>query len=141
MTPENLVKNFNRCADWEERYLYLIELGERLPQYPTSKQTDEYLVAGCQSKVWLDLTYLPESDKLNLAATSDAAIVKGLLALLSVAYNEMSPVEIVNFDMEAWFEQLQLKTHLTPTRAQGLEAVVKQAKADARSFVKCSTPV
>ncbi|NOH60944.1 SufE family protein [Vibrio sp. RE88] len=125
MTPEKLVKNFNRCADWEERYLYLIELGERLPQYPTSKQTDEYLVAGCQSKVWLYLTYLPESDKLNFAATSDAAIVKGLLALLSVAYHQKSPVEVKHFDVNAWFEQLELKTHLTPGRTQGLDAIVK----------------
>ncbi|MEF1172279.1 SufE family protein [Vibrio sinaloensis] len=57
MTPEKILRNFSRCADWEERYLYLIELGERLPAYPLDKQQDDYLVAGCQSQVWGDMQY------------------------------------------------------------------------------------
>ncbi|MGR5151892.1 SufE family protein [Photobacterium swingsii] len=126
MTPEKLVNNFNRCCDWEERYLYLIELGERLPNYPDAKMTAKYIVKGCQSKVWLDLSCDIESGTLIFLATSDAAIVKGLLALLRVAYHGKQPHEVRLFDIQAWFEALELKSHLTPGRTQGLDAIVKQ---------------
>ncbi|MDO6500451.1 SufE family protein [Photobacterium sanguinicancri] len=128
MTPEKIVGNFNRCCDWEERYLYLIELGERLPSYPDSKMTAKHLIKGCQSKVWLDLRYDSESGVLNFLATSDAAIVRGLLALLRIAYHGKLPHEVLLFDIQAWFEALDLKSHLTPGRTQGLEAIVKQVQ-------------
>ncbi|WED23973.1 cysteine desulfuration protein SufE [Vibrio sp. JC009] len=128
MTPEKLLKNFCRCSDWEERYLYLIELGEKLPEFPAEKRSDAYLAKGCQSQVWLDVTQDSNSGRIEFQATSDAAIVQGLLALLRVAYQDRTPEEIQAFDIEAWFEALQLKDHLTPTRTQGLEAIVSTVR-------------
>ncbi len=133
MTPEKIVRNFNRCSDWEERYLYLIELGECLPSYPNSKMITQHLIEGCQSKVWLDLGYDPESRELTFLATSDAAIVKGLLALLRIPYHGKSPQEVLHFDTQAWFEVLELRSHLTPGRSQGLEAIMKKVQTTARS--------
>lgn len=140
MTPEKIVRNFNRCSDWEQRYLYLIELGECLPSYPNSKMIAQHLIEGCQSKVWLDLGYDPESGKLTFLATSDAAIVKGLLALLRIAYHRKMPQEVLLFDTQTWFEELELRSHLTVGRTQGLEAIVKKIQITARSQLVSLNP-
>ncbi len=124
MTPEQILKNFNRCVDWEERYLYLIELGERLPPYPSNKLTDDYIVSGCQSQVWV---YMSRSDQglINIQATSDSSIVKGLLSLLTIAYDQQPLNHVLSFDIQAWFESLDLRAHLTPGRTQGLDSIIK----------------
>ncbi|MBY7731194.1 cysteine desulfuration protein SufE [Vibrio splendidus] len=124
MTPDKLKRNFDRCADWEERYLYLIELGERLPAFPTTKLDDEYLIAGCQSNVWLDLA-INEEGQISMKASSDSSLVKGLLALVLIAYNEQNVSDVLSFDIKTWFTQLDLQSQLSPSRSQGLEAIVK----------------
>ncbi|KHT47723.1 SufE family protein [Vibrio sinaloensis] len=127
MTPEKVLKNFSRCADWEERYLYLIELGERLPAYPLDKQQDDYLVTGCQSQVWVDIQ-CSKQGILTLRATSDSSIVKGLLSLISIAYDKQSVEHAKRFDVHAWFDSLELKSHLTPGRTQGLDAIIQHVR-------------
>lgn len=124
MTPDKLKRNFDRCADWEERYMYLIELGERLPAFPTAKLDDEYLIAGCQSNVWLDLA-INEEGQISIKASSDSSLVKGLLALVLIAYNEQKVSDVLSFDIKTWFTQLDLQSQLSPSRNQGLEAIVK----------------
>lgn len=124
VTPEKILKNFNRCADWEERYLYLIELGERLPLYPSDKQTDEYLISGCQSRVWVYID-CSEQGSINIKATSDSSIVKGLLSLITIAYDQQPLNHVLSFNIQAWFDSLELRSHLTPGRIQGLDAVIK----------------
>lgn len=124
MTPEKILKNFNRCTNWEERYLYLIELGERLPTYPDDKQTDDYLVSGCQSNVWV-YVYCSQQGIMNIKATSDSSIVKGLLSLITIAYDQQPLNHVLSFDIRAWFESLELHSHLTPGRTQGLDGVLK----------------
>ncbi|MDC5840444.1 cysteine desulfuration protein SufE [Vibrio europaeus] len=133
MTPEKVIRNFNRCVDWEERYLYLIELGERLEDYPTENLDDVHLVAGCQSQVWV-CSKLDEHGKIALKATSDSSIVKGVLSLVLVAYNNQSAEEVLSLDIHTWFEELDLKSHLTPGRTQGLEAIVKSVRNLAYSY-------
>ncbi|MDC5853065.1 cysteine desulfuration protein SufE [Vibrio europaeus] len=133
MTPEKVIRNFNRCVDWEERYLYLIELGERLEDYPTENLDDVHLVAGCQSQVWV-CSKLDEHGKIALKATSDSSIVKGVLSLVLVAYNNQSAEDVLSFDIHTWFEELDLKSHLTPGRTQGLEAIVKSVRNLAYSY-------
>ncbi len=133
MTPEKVIRNFNRCVDWEERYLYLIELGERLEDYPTEKLDGDHLVAGCQSQVWV-CSRLDEHGKIALKATSDSSIVKGVLSLVLVAYNNQSAEDVLSFDIHTWFEELDLKSHLTPGRTQGLEAIVKSVRNLAYSY-------
>ena len=124
MTPDKLKRNFDRCADWEERYMYLIELGERLLAFPTAKLDDGYLIAGCQSNVWLDLA-INEEGQISIKASSDSSLVKGLLALVLIAYNEQKVSDVLSFDIKTWFTQLDLQSQLSPSRSQGLEAIVK----------------
>ncbi|WP_070962966.1 cysteine desulfuration protein SufE [Vibrio sonorensis] len=135
MTPEKLTKNFQRCKDWEERYLYLIELGERLESYPEEQLTDEHKVRGCQSQVWLNLSENTGDRVVRFYAFSDAAIVSGLLALLAIAYNEKTAEQILAFDIEEWFTSLDLKSHLTPSRTQGLDAIVARIKYQANQLM------
>ena len=102
MSPEKLQKNFERCADWEERYMYLIELGDRLEPFPVKKMNKTHLIAGCQSNVWLDLS-IGQQNKMSIQATSDSSLVKGLLALVLIAYNNQQPASVLEFDIKDWF--------------------------------------
>ncbi|HGF7475818.1 TPA: cysteine desulfuration protein SufE [Vibrio mimicus] len=130
MTPEQLVKNFQRCMDWEQRYLYLIELGRKMPQLPPECRTDELQVRGCQSQVWIEQVR-DEQGLFHFRADSDAAIVKGLLALVILVYQGRSASDILTFDMNAWLTQLELQQHLTPTRVQGLAAMISRIQITA----------
>lgn len=132
MSPEKLQKNFERCADWEERYLYLIELGDRLEPFPLEKMDKTHLIAGCQSNVWLDLS-INQHNQMSIQATSDSALVKGLLALVLIAYNNQKTTSVLQFDIKDWFRQLDLNSQLSPSRNQGLEAIVKHILCHARA--------
>ena len=111
---------------WEERYKYIIDLGKDLPELPEEKRTDDRLVRGCQSQVWIDDAY--QDGKLWFAVDSDAFIVKGLLGVVLAAFNGRSPTAILAFDIDAYFDQLGLLKHLSPTRGNGLRAMVKKIK-------------
>lgn len=127
MTPDKLKKNFSRCPDWEEKYLYLIELGDRFATLDEAFHTDAYLVPGCQSQVWVTLSV--NDGKVALNASSDAAIVRGLLALLVIAFDGQPLADAKSFDLKGWFAELDLESHLTPTRTMGLNAIVNHVKA------------
>ncbi|PIJ51829.1 cysteine desufuration protein SufE [Erwinia sp. OLTSP20] len=130
---EKLVRNFNRCANWEEKYLYIIELGAALPESSDSLHQPENAVSGCQSQVWVLLDQ--DSDgKVSLQGDSDAAIVKGLIAVVFILYQQMTAAEIVAFDVRPWFEHLALTQHLTPSRTQGLEAMIRTIRQRAESL-------
>ncbi|WP_087852901.1 SufE family protein [Photobacterium andalusiense] len=130
MTPQKVLQNFQRCANWEDKYLYLIELGDRFCLLPVNEQTNDHKIRGCQSSVWITLTQ--NNNLIRLAANSDAAIVKGLLALMIIAYDQQSRQHIATFNIDAWFEQLQLTQHLTPTRAIGIATIIKQVQLISR---------
>ncbi|SFM94948.1 Cysteine desulfuration protein SufE [Izhakiella capsodis] len=131
---EKLVRNFNRCANWEEKYLYIIELGVALPEFSVSLHQPENAISGCQSQVWLLLTQ-DKNGKVILQGDSDAAIVKGLIAVVFILYQQLDPAEIVTFDVRPWFEQLALTQHLTPSRTQGLEAMVRAIRQKAGRLI------
>jgi cysteine desulfuration protein SufE len=117
-----IAEEFSYFGDWTERYQYLIDLGRKLPTFPESLKTDEYKVQGCQSQVWL----VPSGDAkhLQFRAISDSAIVSGLIALLLRVYSGRSAQEIV--DTEPHFiEAIGLAKHLSPTRSNGLAAMLK----------------
>ncbi|GLR09447.1 cysteine desulfuration protein SufE [Mixta theicola] len=130
---EKLVRNFNRCANWEEKYLYVIELGGRLPELSDSFHQAEYSVSGCQSQVWIVMQQAADGT-IELLGDSDAAIVKGLIAIVFSLYQGMTPQEIVEFDVRPWFEQLALTQHLTPSRSQGLEAMIRTIRTRAQTL-------
>lgn len=115
---------------WEERYKYIIDLGKDLPALPEDKRTEDRLVRGCQSQVWIDEQM--EGDRVQLAVDSDAFIVKGLLCVILAAFNNKTPQEILDFDIEGYFEELELMNHLSATRGNGLRAMVARIQDIAR---------
>lgn len=127
---EKLVRNFQRCTTQEEKYLYIIELGQRLDTLSAEMHTPEHLIQGCQSQVWITLAADPEGVIL-LRGDSDAALVKGLIAVVFTLYQHMTAADILAFDIRPWFEQLQLTQHLTPSRSQGLEAMIRAIRSKA----------
>lgn len=129
ISSDDIIETLCFFDDWEERYKYIIELGRELPPLDAAQRTDEHLVRGCQSQVWL--ASQQRDGRLFFAADSDAFIVKGLLAVVLAAYNGKRPAEIRDFDIEQYFEQLNLIKHLSVTRGNGLRAMVKRIQATA----------
>lgn len=130
---EKLVRNFNRCANWEEKYLYIIELGQRLPALSAEAHNADNLIQGCQSQVWI-MMQRNDGGVIELTGDSDAAIVKGLIAIVFALYQQMTPQDIVAFDVRPWFEKLALTQHLTPSRSQGLEAMIRAIRTKAANL-------
>ena len=121
-SSEEIIEDLAYFDDWEQRYQYIIDLGKALPRLQDEQKTPERLVKGCQSSVWL-VTSVDEG-KLHFDADSDAVIVHGLLALVMAAYNDKTPQQILDFDIDGYFEALDLERHISPTRGNGLRAIV-----------------
>ena len=130
ITAQDIIENLGFFDSWEDRYRYIIDLGRELPPMPQELRDDERLVRGCQSQVWIDVSQ--EQDRLQLSVDSDAFIVKGLLAVVLAALNNKSAAEILDFDIDAYFEELGLMRHLSPTRGNGLQAMVARIREEAR---------
>ena len=128
---EEIIEDLEFFDDWEDRYKYIIDLGKMLTPFDPSLRTDDRLVRGCQSSVWID--FAKEGEVLSFKVDSDAIIVKGLLALVMVAFDKKLPSEIVDFDIDGFFTELDLESHLSPTRGNGLKAIVAKIQAIARS--------
>lgn len=124
VTVDDIVDSLGFFDNWEERYKYIIDLGKELPEMDASLRSDDYLVRGCQSQVWLVDEW--RTGKLFFQADSDAFIVKGLLGVVLAAFNGKTPGEILAFDIDAYFTQLDLLQHLSSTRGNGLKAMVKR---------------
>ena len=121
-TTEEIVEDLAFFDDWEQRYQYIIDLGKQIPGLSDEAKTPDKLVKGCQSSVWLD--YRTQNGTFEFDVDSDAVIVQGLLVLVLSAYNNKSAQQILNFDMDAYFNELDLERHITPTRGNGLRAIV-----------------
>ncbi len=130
---DKLLRNFSRCANWEEKYLYIIELGQRLAPLSPEEHSVQNIIQGCQSQVWIVMAQDP-SGVVTLRGDSDAAIVKGLIAVVFSLYQQMSAQDIVAFDVRPWFEKMALTQHLTPSRSQGLEAMIRAIRAKAAAL-------
>ena len=119
---QSLIEEFKLFDDWMDRYQYIIDLGRRLPEFPADAMTDDNLIRGCQSQVW----FLAEmrDDRLHFQATSDAAIVSGLIAVLLRIYNDRKPEEILGTPAE-FVVALGLEQHLSPTRSNGLPSMLQ----------------
>lgn len=133
VTSDDILETLAFFDSWEDRYKYIIDLGRELPPLDEQYRTDENIVRGCQSQVWL--TSREEGGKLYFDADSDAFIVKGLLAVVLAAYNAQTPAAILAFDIEDYFSRLNLLKHLSVTRGNGLRAMVKRIRdtADAQN--------
>ncbi|MBU3011038.1 SufE family protein [Polaribacter vadi] len=122
---EEIIDEFSMFDDWMERYEYIIELGKSLPIIDAQYKLDENLIKGCQSKVWLYSEL--ENDTIKYTADSDAILTKGIVALLLRVFSEQKPTDILNADTN-FIDEIGLKEHLSPTRANGLVSMVKQIK-------------
>ena len=130
---EKLLQNFQRCANWEEKYLYIIELGQRLTPLSDEAHNPENSIQGCQSQVWIVIQQ-NDGGVIELEGDSDAAIVKGLIAVVFILYHQMTAQDIIAFDVRPWFEKMALTQHLTPSRSQGLEAMIRAIRAKAANL-------
>lgn len=125
-TLEELAESFALFGDWEERYRYLIDLGGRLPEMPPELKVEEHLVRGCTSKVWLVASI--QDGVFHFMADSDAQIVRGLVYLLMIAYQDKPAAYVSGYDIEAAFERLGLHQHLSPNRRNGFFAMVDRIR-------------
>ena len=130
---EEIIEEFSMFDDWLDKYDYLISLSESLPVIAPEHKTDEYIIEGCQSRVWVDARM--ESGKIYYSADSDAIITKGIIALLIRVMNGRTPQEIL--DMELYFiDAICLGENLSPTRGNGLLATIKQMRLYALAFTR-----
>ena len=129
ITSDDIVDTLSFFDSWEDRYKYIIDLGRELPELAADQRTEDNLVRGCQSQVWL--VSRREGDRLYFDADSDAFIVKGLLAVVLAAYNGKRAEDIRDFDIEGYFSSLNLLKHLSVTRGNGLRAMVQRIQASA----------
>lgn len=129
---EEIIDEFSELDDWMDRYAYIIDLGNQLPPIDEKFKTPQHLIEGCQSRVWLNAELTP-AGKVTFEADSDAIIVKGIIALLIKVLNNQSPQDILDADLH-FIDAIGLSEHLSPTRSNGLLAMVKQIKVYALAF-------
>ena len=122
---DEIIEEFSMFDDWLDKYDYLISLSESLPVIAPEHKTDEYIIEGCPSRVWVDARV--EDGKIFYSADSDAIIIKGLLALLIRAMGNRTPQEVVDLDLY-FIDAIGLKENLSPTRGNGLLATIKQMR-------------
>ena len=127
---EEIVDDFSMYDEWLDKYEYLIELGKNLASYPEEKKTDDRLIKGCQSRVWLDWSM--EEGRLYFSADSDAIITKGIISLLISVYSGRTPEEIAADDF-SFLGRIGLKENLSPTRANGLVSMIQTVRKAAES--------
>ena len=128
---DEIIDDFSGLTDWMDKYALIIDMGNSLPPIDERHKTPENLIEGCQSRVWLVATYA--DGKIHFAADSDAIIVKGIISLLVRVLSDRTPQEIL--DSELYFiEKIGLKEHLSPTRSNGLAAMIKQIRLYALAF-------
>ena len=132
-SKQSIIDDFSMFDEWLDKYEYIIELGKKLDSFPENKKTDDRLIKGCQSRVWLD--WEVKDGKLYFTADSDAIITKGIISLLISVYSGRSAEEIDGDDF-SFLEKLGLKENLSPTRANGLESMVETIKRAAKENVR-----
>lgn len=128
---ENIVNEFALFEDWMQRYEYMIDLGKSLPLIEDQYKTDDHIIKGCQSKVWVHAAL--QDDKLVFTADSDAVITKGIIAILIRVFSHQKPQDIIEANTD-FIDEIGLKEHLSPTRANGLVSMIKQLKLYAVAY-------
>ncbi len=128
-----VIDSFSMFDEWLDKYEYLIDLGKNLTAYPEASKTDDKLIKGCQSRVWLDYKY--ENGKIYFSADSDAIITKGIISLLISVYSGKTPEEIASSGF-GFIEKIGLKENLSPTRANGLVSMISTIKEVASKNLK-----
>jgi cysteine desulfuration protein SufE len=126
-----VIDEFSMFEDWMDKYAYLIELGRDLPLIDEKYKTNQYLISGCQSRVWLHAEY--KDGKIHFTADSDAVITKGIISLLLRVLSGHTPKEILDADFD-FLQKIGLNEHLSPTRSNGLLSMIKQIQLYAKAY-------
>ncbi|MGY2572808.1 cysteine desulfurase sulfur acceptor subunit CsdE [Vibrio sp. C8] len=126
ITSEDIVQTMQQFKGWEDRYRQVIQWGKKLPVMPEELKSEQVTVSGCESLVWL--VSQQENGIWHFCADSDARIVRGLIALVMAAFEGKTSQQIQDFDVDGYFEQLGLITHLSPSRGNGLKAIIDKVK-------------
>lgn len=126
-----IIDEFDMFEDWEERYQYMIDLGKDLPLINDQYKTEDNIIKGCQSKVWVHAEL--KDDKIDFTADSDAIITKGIIAILIRVFSNQHPAAILEANTD-FIDKIGLKEHLSPTRANGLVSMIKQLKLYAIAY-------
>lgn len=137
-TTEEIIEDLEFFDDWEDKYKYIIDLGKSLPEFAEQWRTPERLVKGCQSNVWIQPgteQNAAQGEVLTFSVDSDAIIVRGLLGLVMAAFDHKTPEQILSFDIEQYFKELDLESHLSPTRGNGLRSIVSRIQSIAKAAV------
>ncbi|WFE69066.1 SufE family protein [Thiomicrospira sp. R3] len=129
---QELVKRLNYFENWKDKYRYIIDLGKQLPAFPEALKTEENRIHGCQSQVWINIQ--TQDGLMKMQATSDAAIVAGLIAILLKVYNNLSPHEILNTPLD-FLAETGLLQHLSPNRSTGLYHMIKRIQSAAQAQI------
>lgn len=128
---DEIVSEFADYSDWMDKYSYLIEIGNDMPQYPEQYRVQQNIIEGCQSTVWINAEYT--DGRIHFDADADAIIVKGIVGLLIRVLSDQTPDDILSADLY-FIDKIGLKENLTPTRSNGLLAMIKQMKLYAMAF-------
>jgi len=128
---KEIIEDFDLFEDWMQRYEFIIDTGKSLPLISDQNKSDDNLIKGCQSKVWIHADY--ENGKLIFSADSDAILTKGIISLLLRVYSQQTPKDILEAD-PFFIDEIGLKEHLSPTRANGLLSMIKQIKLLALAY-------
>ena len=131
-SQQNIIDEFADIDDWMDRYACIIDMGNELAPLPEELKTPDRLIEGCQSRVWLDAEKMPDGT-VKYSADSDAIIVKGIISMLIDVLSGHTPEEILNADLR-FVDEIGLSEHLSPTRSNGLVAMLKQMRAYAAAF-------
>ncbi|PNH92063.1 cysteine desulfurase sulfur acceptor subunit CsdE [Vibrio diazotrophicus] len=126
ITSDDIVQTMQQFKGWEDRYRQVIQWGKKLPVMPEELKSEQVTVSGCESLVWL--VSQQEEGIWHFCADSDARIVRGLIALVMAAFEGKTSQQIQDFDVDGYFEQLGLITHLSPSRGNGLKAIIDKVK-------------
>ena len=140
MQIDQIISDFEFIDEWEDRYRYIIDLGNQLPDYPEENKTPQTKVQGCVSQVWLTSQLCEDPSKgdktLHFTGDSDAHIVRGLMAIVFGIFSQKTPREILDTDYQSVFDTLDLKDHISPQRSNGLNAMVQRIKSEAQTVLQ-----
>jgi cysteine desulfuration protein SufE len=134
MSIDDLIDDFSFLDNWEDKYKYLIELGNKLPRLDDDNKKDEWKVPGCQSQVWIIPTF--SGNSVTFVGDSDAIIVRGIIAVVFEIFKDKSAQEILDIDVEEIFDKIGLREHITPNRRSGMQSMVDKIRYYAAQALK-----
>ncbi|QJC36221.1 cysteine desulfuration protein SufE [Enterobacteriaceae endosymbiont of Donacia cincticornis] len=135
LPSQNEIKNnFLNCSNWEEKYLYIIELGNQIPILSKEKHSLENFIPGCQSRVWVSIE-IDSNNNVKFQGDSDSSIIKGLLTMIFIFYNKKNYDEIINFNIQGCFKNLSFDKYLTTSRLEGINVIIKTIRNKLKKLI------